>query len=378
MRILFVNRMASMVRGGGETFDLEISRHLEGLGCETSFVTGVPLVGRARAPIDRPRSYVLRTPWLAWFPWDKVKGGWRVRVLDLRLFEERAASWTARRKDRFDVVQVCELPFFVAKLKGLAPSMPVVMRLTAPDFYNVKDAVGLADAVIASGATLDAIRASIRADCADVPNGVDSALFRPHPSGFRAGRGIGTDEFVVLSVARFQGVKNHRMLVGAFAKLLASRPSSRLVLAGSGPLEDRVRRQCRDLGILDRVLFLGEVPFKELSDIYAAADAAVVASDYESFCFAALEAMASGLPLVVTRTEWVPKLIGQDRGGIVVPVGDAEAMAGALLQLACDPERRRAMGEWNAGRALSEFGWEASALKLAAVYRRMVSGKEAA
>lgn len=370
MRVLFINRMASMVRGGGETFDLEISRYLERLGGETSFLTGVPLTGRAQAPIDRPRSYAIRTPYLAWFPWDKVKGGWRLRVLDLRLFEERAASWAARRRDQFDVVQVCELPFFVAKLKRLDGSIPVVMRLTAPDFYNVKEAVRLADAVIASGATLKAVSGSIRPDCADIPNGVDTAVFRPHESRFRADRGIGAGEFVVLCVARFQGVKNHRMLLDAFANVLGSWPSSRLVLAGSGPLEQRVRRQCRDLGIADRVMFLGEVSFADLPGVYAAADVGVVPSYYESFCFSALEAMASGLPLVVTRTDWVPGLIEGERGGFVVAQDDAAAFARALLDLARDASLRREKGRFNRDKAFS-YGWDQSARRLMELYGRV-------
>src|ERR1700690_3511 len=110
MRVLFVNRMVSMVRGGGETFDLEIARHLKIIGCEVSFLSGIPLFGGARTPVQGLSSHTIHTPYTGWFPWDQVKGGWRLRLTDFWIFEERAAAWVARHQGDFDVIQVCELP----------------------------------------------------------------------------------------------------------------------------------------------------------------------------------------------------------------------------------------------------------------------------
>ena len=89
--------MAAMVRGGGETFDLEISRHLDRLGCATSLLAGLPLIGGPAAPPERERVRYIRTPYTGWFPWDRVRGGWRLRMADFRWFERRAAAWAARR-----------------------------------------------------------------------------------------------------------------------------------------------------------------------------------------------------------------------------------------------------------------------------------------
>jgi glycosyltransferase involved in cell wall biosynthesis len=188
----------------------------------------------------------------------------------------------------------------------------------------------------------------------------------------------------VLLVARFQAVKNHGMLIDAFARLLRDVPAARLALAGSGPLEREARARCAARGLGGRVLFLGEVPFDDLPDVYAAADAKVIASDYESFCFAALEAMASGLPLAVTDTAWVPHLLGKDEagrsgeggivecpGGMVMPVGDADGMAAALRRLAADRALRERMGRRNRERALAAHGWESGARALLEVYRRL-------
>lgn len=386
--------MLSMERGGGETFDLEIARHLQQLGCEVTFLSGVPLFGGAR--IRNPYSgfrcqvsgFQIRTPYFGWFPWDKVKGGWRLRVADFRMFESRAAAWIRKHAQDFDVIQVCELPFFVAGAKRQGVRVPIVMRLTAPNFYDPLGGMALADAVIASGETVQLVRSGPRLDCHDIPNAVDTELFRPHQSAFRREHGIRDDEFVALYVARFQDFKNHALLVNAFHALFRRVPNAKMVLVGAGPLRPRVERQVRKLGVEGRVLFLGERPFAELPGIYAAADVLAVSSDFESFCFAALEAMASGLPIVTTDCGWVPKLLGDEvrdagcgiddgrsciarQGGLVVPCGDVGQLAEGLALLAGKPETRRAMGEWNREKAVREHGWGASAARLMRMYREL-------
>ena len=367
-RILFVNRMLSMERGGGETFDLEIARCLEGMECEISYLSGIPVFGCGKVPLDRDRSFTLRTPWTGWFPWDVVRGGWRLRRADFRWFERAAVRWAAARHDRFDLVQVCELPGFVAAWKARGESVPVIMRLTAPNFDDPDGGLEQADGVIASGMTVEAVHAGRRPDCVDIPNAVDTARFAPASSSFRRDRGIDKDALVILYVARFQAFKNHALLVDAFAGVAAKAPDAVLVLGGSGPLRARVRRRVAALGLSARVIFLGEVPFEDVPGVYAASDIKVIASDYESFCFAALEAMATGLPVVTTDCGWVPRLIEGDRGGVVVPIGDRDRLAAALVALGGDADARREMGAWNRERAVARHGWQASAEKLLALY----------
>ena len=370
LRVLFVNRMASLERGGGETFDLEISRHLAKAGAQVSFLSGAPLLRPAPLPVEGART--LHTPWLRRFPWDKIKGGWRIRQLEFECFEWRAARWVAKHRDEFDVVQVCELPNFVYWLKRSGVTTPVAMRLTAPNYYDPRGGVPQADALIASGTSIERLRERGLAQVVDVPNAVDADLFRPQTSDFRKRHGIGAAEFVALYVARFQAFKNHAMLLDAFARLVQDHPASRLVLAGSGPLRERAEQQATELGLADKVLFLGEVPYGELPGVYAAADVKAISSDYESFCFAAIEAMSAGLPVLTTDCAWVPRLVS-DGAGIVVPVGDAEAFAAALKKLADNPALRQRMGAAGRQQVLERHTWPASAEKLACIYRDLVS-----
>lgn len=369
LRVLFVNRMAALERGGGETFDLEISRHLARAGAQVSFLCGAPLLRPAPLPVAGAR--MLHTPWLRRFPWDKVKGGWRVRQLEFECFEWRAARWVAKHPDEFDVIQVCELPNFVYWLKKRGVKTPVVMRLTAPNYYDPRGGVERADALIASGTSIERLEERGLAQVVDIPNAVDADLFRPQPSDFRKKHGIGADEFVALYVARFQAFKNHQMLVDAFARFAKDHPAARLVLAGSGPLRERTEQQAGELGLANKVLFLGEIPYRELPAVYAAADLKVISSDYESFCFVAIEAMSMGLPVLTTDCAWVPRLVS-DGAGLVVPVGDAEAFAAGLKKLADNPALRQRMGAAGRDLVLSRHTWPASAEKLKRLYDGLV------
>ena len=274
------------------------------------------------------------------------------------------------------------------------------MRLTAPNYYDPRGGVRQADALIASGTTIEKLRAQNpghtevappeadsnrstgslegRPPCrpslpplVDIPNAVDADRFRPQRSDFRARNGIGRDEFVALYVARFQAFKNHALLLEAFARLWQDHPASRLVLAGSGPLRERTEQQALELGLADRVLFLGEVPYPELPKVYAAADVKVISSDYESFCFAAIEAMSTGLPVLTTDCAWVPRLVA-DGAGIVVPVGNAEAFAAALKRLADNPALRQRMGAAGRQQVLERHTWPASADALKTLYSELI------
>lgn len=475
LHILFVNRMAATERGGGETFDLEIARHLAQQGHEVSFLSNRPLFsGRSindgrksnneeRRTKNEKRSktklrfVLLRSPMFPWFPWDRVKGGWRIRTAEFWIFEKLAARWAWRHRSEFDIIQVCELPTFVAALKRVQVSgfrlqvaeetrdqrletrgckrsttddgrrttddlqPKLVLRLTAPNVHDPAGGIQAADAVIASGTSIAKIRKKLRPDCHDVPNGVDLDRFQVF--GFRSQvpeettdyrppttdygrptkddrrRTTNEERTTLLYVARFQAFKNHALLLHSFKRVINDEPNVFLQLAGSGPLRGRVEALAKELGVSKQVCFLGEVPFEKLPAIYAAADLKVVSSEYESFCFAAIEAMASGLPVVTTDCGWVPKLIGdamppiekqyidsrpeperrfdQDTDGNrirVVPGGrvvgriDQQSFAKALLELIRDPALREECGRWNRAKAEREHGWEASAKKLEAIY----------
>jgi glycosyltransferase involved in cell wall biosynthesis len=373
LRVLFVNRMLCLERGGGETFDLEISRVLrERFGVEVEYLSGAPLCGRA--PKALAGATCLHTPWLRRFPWDRVKGGWRVRQAEFEWFERRAARWIAEREGRWDVIQVCELPELVHWLKAKGAKTPVVMRMTAPNYYDRLGGAGEADALVASGMSIETMRAR-GVEAADVPNAVDTERFRPAgPEEKAAARrewGIGEDVFVVVYPARLQGFKDHRTLLSAWAGVVRAVEGAVLLLAGDGPLREPLETQAAELGLGKSVRFLGEVPNERLPGLLRAADAGVISSEYESFCFAAIEMMATGLPVATTDCGWVPRLV-EDGAGLIVPVKGTAELAGALEKLAGNEALRTRMGATARHLAETRHTWPASAEKLLAVYRKVL------
>lgn len=146
--------------------------------------------------------------------------------------------------------------------------------------------------------------------------------------------------FVYAAAGRLTPQKNYPLLLDAFAA--AARPGSELWILGEGPLRDSLQRRARNLGVADRVRWLGfqKNPFAVLR----AADAFVLSSDYEGLPNALIEAMLCGLPAVSTDCAFGPAELIEDGLGLLVPVGDARALGRAMLQLWEDRDAARRMG----------------------------------
>ena len=146
-----------------------------------------------------------------------------------------------------------------------------------------------------------------------------------------------------ISVANFRPEKGHDVLVRAFGHIASRLPAARLVLVGSGPTEPSVRAEVGRLGLGASVDFKGHV--LDIWPELAKADVFVLASWYDTFGVAALEAMAAGLPVVATATGGLAEVVGHGRTGFLVPPGDEKALAHRLGQLLTDAGLRRDMGQ---------------------------------
>ena len=170
---------------------------------------------------------------------------------------------------------------------------------------------------------------------------------------WRARNGFSSDDLLFICVARYYPQKNHKTLIEAFASGPAKISGARLLLAGDGVLRGDLERQARTLGIAGKVHFLGRRD--DIPELLAACDVFALASLWEGNPLSVMEAMAAGLPAVVTAAGGVPELVATEEQGIVVPPGDASALSAALMRLATDPAMRRAMGTAAAQRARTEF-----------------------
>jgi glycosyltransferase involved in cell wall biosynthesis len=168
------------------------------------------------------------------------------------------------------------------------------------------------------------------------------------------------------------------VLLEAFATIHQKRPQTRLILAGRGTMRDTLAGRAEELGLSQAVVFPGRVPHTDVPQLMRSLDLLVMPSIYESETFgvAAIEASASGVPVVASRVGGVPEAVRHGQTGLLVPPGDPAALAQACLELIDDPQRRRQMGL--AGRRFVEryYRWSDNVLKMEEVYRAALSGSD--
>ena len=166
-----------------------------------------------------------------------------------------------------------------------------------------------------------------------VPLGLELRPFLAIETGRRSAAkealALPPDAELFLSVGRLTAIKNYRGLIEAFARVASSRARAHLVIAGDGELGGQLHRQVERLGIRDRVRFAGWV--RDTVPLYAAADVVVLASLNEGTPVALIEALAAGCVSVATRVGGVPDVV-DDTCGILVPAGDTEALASAMVR----------------------------------------------
>jgi len=138
------------------------------------------------------------------------------------------------------------------------------------------------------------------------------------------------DEALVCHVSNFRPVKRVTDVVRTFAKLLEERPA-RLMMVGDGPDRPAAERLARELGVADRIAFLGKL--KNPLEALSIADLFVLPSESESFGLAALEAMACGVPVVASNAGGLAEVVEHGVSGMLSPVGDVEDMARRAAQL---------------------------------------------
>ncbi len=139
---------------------------------------------------------------------------------------------------------------------------------------------------------------------------------------------------VILAAGRLAAQKGFGTLLAAAARWPRRDPAPLLVVAGEGPLADSLHRQARSAGLAVR--FLGHR--RDIPALLACADVVVVASSWEGQPLIVQETLRAGRPLVATRVGGIPDLTGED-GALLVPPGDAEGLAAAVLRVLDDPER---------------------------------------
>jgi glycosyltransferase involved in cell wall biosynthesis len=157
----------------------------------------------------------------------------------------------------------------------------------------------------------------------------------------------------LLCVGRLIPIKGHIVLLRAFAAARKELPELELEIAGRGPLEPALRALARELGIGDAVRFLGHVT--PIQGAIEEASVVVVPSMGEGFGMVALEAMERARPVIAASIGGLGEIVQDGVTGVLVPPGEADPLAAAIVRVASDPELARKMGEAGRARALSRF-----------------------
>lgn len=297
--------------------------------------------------------------------------GCPVRVIGGRFLERARRLSAAMRRDRIDVLHawlfIANAYAFAARMTaGRVPPLitsarncklqgalsrvvnAVAFRRSAAIVVNSQD---VADYIVRHYV---APRARIRV----IRNGIDTERFHP-PVAAADGSGA------IVTVGRLVVQKDHALFLEAAARLVASRPASRFVIVGDGPLRGQLERRAQALGLAGNVTFLGER--RDVDAVLRSASLFWLTSRWEGMPNVVLEAMASGVPAIVTDVGGTRELVRPDIDGFIVAPGDAEAFVERSRPLLDD------YGLWRrcsvAARARAEeFSVSRMADQLAAVY----------
>lgn len=205
-----------------------------------------------------------------------------------------------------------------------------------------------------------------------VPNILDLARFRPADAarpGAAARQGGPRSQVVV--ARNLEVIYDNATAIQAFALLRQRLPGALLTVAGSGPEAGRLQALVLALGMNDAVRFTGTLDRDAMAALYATADVTLNPSLTDNSPNSVLESMASGVPVVSTDVGGVPFILEDGRTGLLVPPGDAQAMAAALYRLLTDEALWQSLATASQAE-VQRYAWPQVAARLLGVYRRAI------
>lgn len=325
----------------------------------------LPLLGDA---LSRP----LRELEYSQAVYQQVRAIQQQQPIDLIETTETGGFWLARWLRA--IPQLARLHGEQFTFRRYTPGLPLTLGARLGRLLQ-RAALRRARALISpSQAHARSIRAELGAACPPItviPNCIDLSHGLPD--------GQGAADCEILFVGRIERVKGIPVLLEALAEVLRECPQARLLLAGAPhpnlPQRD-LQVAIQRLGLGAHVQLMGHMPPEELARLYRRATICVQPSFYETFGVAALEAMSYGVPVVATLAGGLPEVLGD--AGVLVPPGDAPALARALIGLLRDPLARQQLGYAGQLRARSLFSAELVMEQTLALYEQQLGARAGA
>jgi len=363
--------------GGVESHVLTVSKELARRGHDVTVVTtrhdpAIPAEERldgVRVVRVRPRAILLRTPVAP-----RIRGaieGLRPDVIHAHSPPPLSAHYASL------VAQAHRIPFAVTYHCDVELPTPFG-RLIESLYRRSRGAATLrrAGRVVVTTRTYAATsRAVWRFRPTVIPNAVDHRRFTPDVDGseVRPDLGIPEDRRIVLLVARVVPHKGIEHFIEAARYV----PGAEFVIAGAGMSIEAMRRLARSLGVQDRVHLLGRISEDRLPKVYAAADVFVLpsVSRLEAFGIAALEAMATGKPVVVSDIPGLREVIEDGREGLLADPVNPQDLGRKINRLLIDSRLREEMGRRGREKVIASFSIDAVSDQLVALYEALLSGR---
>jgi glycosyltransferase involved in cell wall biosynthesis len=232
-------------------------------------------------------------------------------------------------------------------------AVPLAYREAAKERLAVAAANTSARVVFVSRASLESfseVYGGPQANWTIVENGVDLDAFASGPDDMPADLAVPPGAPVAAIVGALRGRKGHAVAMAAWPTILERIPDAHLLIVGDGPEWERLHELAGRLGISDRVRFAGTRT--DVARLVRACALVLLPSEHEALPTTLIEAAACGRPAIASDVDGVPEVLSDGETGLLVPVHDAAALAGAAIELLGDVARRQAMGR-NA-RALAE------------------------
>ena len=359
--------------GGSGALATELGIALAGRGHEVHFVT---YRWPFRLPSFTPRVIfhevdVGRYPLFEYPPYDlalavrmhEVVLSHKLDLLHVHYAIPHATSaWIARemlRKNGHDVKVVTTLHGTDITIVGQDPSFKAITQFSIEKSDRIT--------AVSDFLRTETINTFGCADCdvEVIPNFMDEAVFNraAHDPALREQFGHGKK--VLMHLSNFRPVKRVRDIVRTFAAVHAQLPAV-LVMIGDGPDRPDAEEEARLLGVETDVIFLGKLD--AVAPLLAVADLFLLTTDKESFGLSALEALASGTPVIGARVGGLPEVVRDGETGVLCAVGDTAAMAAAALGILRDPARWQRMSQAAAADARARFSMGAIVAQYEALY----------
>lgn len=265
-----------------------------------------------------------------------------------------------------DMTRLVPKPAVVTTLHGTDVTLVGIDRayLRTTQYSIERSGVVTAVSHYLAQATLDM---AVTREIVVIPNAVDHRRFYPRQlPGLRL-RYAHPDEKLLVHVSNFRPIKRTLDVIWVFAKV-TEQLGARLLMIGDGPERQGAVELASHLGVSGRVAFLGSFP--RVEELLAISDLFLLPSSQESFGLAALEAMASGVPVIATRIGGIPEVVNDQETGLLFELGDVAGMAQGALRLLGDEALYARMAAAARERAISTFSEATVVPEYLAAYER--------